>query len=147
MKQSRAFRHRPRGGFTITEMLIVFALITFVMGLVVGNLAGIFGQGQEKTAEMFATSSIEAPLTQYRIDVGNYPSTEEGLAALWSAPAGKEGRWNGPYIDSQDDLIDPWGNPYQYRYPGTKNPHGAKKYDVWSMANDTGSDSDDIGNW
>ncbi|KAF0094429.1 MAG: proteinral secretion pathway protein G [Puniceicoccaceae bacterium 5H] len=144
----RSFRHTPRGGFTITEMLIVFALISVLTGLVVGGLGGALGGGQKKGAKTFVKTAIEAPLTSYRIDVGSYPTTEEGLQALWAAPAGKESRWDGPYIDDQEVLTDPWGEPYQYRFPGTKNPHGAKKYDIWSKGEDqTNETEDDIGNW
>jgi len=81
--------------------------------------------------------------------MGAYPSTSEGLQALITVPAGNADRWRGPYImvkgDQNKILLDPWGNPYQYRYPGIHNTTG---YDLWSKGPD-GRDgtADDIGNW
>jgi general secretion pathway protein G len=84
---------------------------------------------------------------RYRIDLSDYPSTAEGIQALLVAPANKADRWRGPYIDTPGNKapLDPWGEPYQYRYPGTKNKGG---YDLYSKGPDRvdGTD-DDIGNW
>ncbi len=129
--------------FTLVEMLIVIALIAIVATLTITNLGNVFGSKQEETAELFVTQSIKTPLMAYRTAVGNYPSTSEGLQALIHSPAGKENRWKGPYIDKIP--LDPWKNPYQYRFPGIHNPRG---YDVWSMGPDGADGSpDDIGNW
>lgn len=135
---------RSRRGFTVTEMLIVFALISLLAGLIIGNLDGIFVNQQKKAAGVFVNDAISTPMIAYRTDIGNYPTTQEGLQALVTAPAGKEARWQGPYIQKLDDLTDPWGNPYQYRFPGQKNPGS---YDLWSTGPDTASADDDIGNW
>ena len=127
------------------EIIIVLALLGMLMGLVVMNSEGIFGSGQKKVAKLFVTKSIDVPLMAYRSHVGNYPSTEEGLKALLKAPMGKSGRWQGPYIKDSEGLLDPWGNPYQYRYPGV---HNRNSYDVWSMGpGGQSGDDDDIGNW
>jgi len=82
------------------------------------------------------------PLLKFRIDTGSFPSTSEGLAALLKAPGNKAAKWKGPYIDNLPD--DPWGNPYKYRYPGSKNPN---KYDLYSLGQDGTESADDIGNW
>jgi len=79
--------------------------------------------------------------------VGDYPSTAEGLQALVTAPAGKADRWRGPYVvgDKTKIFTDPWGTPYQYRYPGI---HNKNKPDVWSKGPDgRNGTADDIGNW
>lgn len=132
-------------GFSLIEIMIALALIGMILGLVVINSESIFGGGQKKIAKLFVSKTIDVPLMAYRTHVGNYPSTEEGLAALVKAPSGKGGRWQGPYIKDEESLNDPWGNPYQYRYPGSKNKNG---YDVWSMGPGAKSgDDDDIGNW
>lgn len=132
-------------GFSLIEILIALALMGLILGLVVTNTDSIFGGGQKKVAKLFVSKSIDVPLMAYRTHVGNYPSTEEGLQALIKAPAGKSGRWQGPYIKDSDGLLDPWGNPYQYRYPGVKNKNG---YDIWSMGpKGQSGDDDDIGNW
>jgi general secretion pathway protein G len=90
-------------------------------------------------------SSANTPLAGYRMAMGNYPSTAEGLQALIAAPAGKEGRWTGPYLTETKLPLDPWGNPYQYAFPGT---HNKERPDIWSRGPD-GQDgtADDIGNW
>lgn len=132
-------------GFSLMEIIIVLALLGMLMGLVVMNSEGIFGGGQKKVAKLFVSKSIDVPLMAYRSHVGNYPSTEEGLKALLKAPMGKSSRWQGPYIKDSEGLLDPWGNPYQYRYPGV---HNRNSYDVWSMGpGGQSGDDDDIGNW
>ena len=132
-------------GFSLMEIIIVLALLGMLMGLVVMNSEGIFGGGQKKVAKLFVSKSIDVPLMAYRSHVGNYPSTEEGLKALLKAPMGKSSRWQGPYIKDSEGLLDPWGTPYQYRYPGV---HNRNSYDVWSMGpGGQSGDEDDIGNW
>ncbi|MGJ8639019.1 MAG: type II secretion system protein GspG, partial [Opitutaceae bacterium] len=92
--------------------------------------------------DMFVYQSINSALIPYRIDVGEYPNTEEGLNALMVAPTGKEEKWKGPYLRELPD--DPWGNPYQYRYPSSDTE---KAYAVWSLGPDGITSSDDICNW
>lgn len=131
--------------FTLMEILIVVAIIGLLVGLAVSNLGGIFSGAQTDTAKTFVSTSIEVPLLNYRMHVGDYPSTSEGLQALVTAPAGKEASWRGPYLKSSGTLIDPWKEPYVYRYPGTNNKTG---YDIFSKGPDkTEGTADDIGNW
>lgn len=126
------------------EILVVLAILGLLIGVLVSNVGGNLSRGQEDAARIFVTSSLKAPLTSYRIDFGDYPSTAEGLNALVTPPAGKEGRWRG-YLENNKLPVDPWGQPYQYRYPGTHNTSG---YDVFSMGPDkTAGTPDDIGNW
>lgn len=143
--KNRVGRLARESGFSLVEIIIAIALIGMILGLVVVNSDSIFGGGQKKVAQLFVTKTIDVPLMAYRTHVGNYPSTEEGLNALIKAPSGKSGRWQGPYIKDPDSLIDPWGNKYNYRYPGAKNKNG---YDVWSTG-PSGEDGneDNIGNW
>jgi general secretion pathway protein G len=136
--------HR-KSGFSLIEILIVIALIAVLATVAIGNLGGIFGGQQEKVAGMFVKQTLDTALVPYRLDVGNYPSTEEGLAALIKSPAGKEAKWKGAYL--KELPLDPWDNPYQYRYPGSKNINGARGYDAWSWGPDGVESGDDIGNW
>ena len=132
-------------GFTILEILVVIAIIGMLIGLVVTNLDKFFGEGQEKIAAIFVHDSMKMPLIQYRMQMGDYPSTEEGLQALISAPTNKADHWRGPYLEGGKMQLDPWKEPYQYRYPGEKNKGG---YDLWSKGPDkTDGTADDIGNW
>ena len=144
MKRCRKNLRRLRGAFTLLEILVVITLIALLAGLTVYNIGGMFSSGQEKIAKTYITSSLEAPLVAYRMDVGSYPTTEEGLMALIKAPEGAGAMWKGPYIKLKEVPKDPWGNEYQYRYPGVKNP---KDYDLWSWGPDKKESDDDIGNW
>ena len=136
--------HR-KSGFSLIEILIVIALIAVLATVAIGNLGGIFSGQQEKVASMFVKQTLDTALVPYRLDVGNYPTTEQGLNALITAPAGKEAKWKGAYL--KELPLDPWDNPYQYRYPGTKNINGARGYDAWSWGPDGTESADDIGNW
>jgi general secretion pathway protein G len=139
--------HRDTRAFSMLEILVVIAIIGLLMGLVVTNTGNVFGQSQEKVAHIFVHDSVKTPLVRYRIDIGDYPSTAEGLAALVAAPSGAAEKWKGPYLDVAGGKVpvDPWGQPYEYRYPGVKN---TGSYDVYSKGVDKTADTaDDIGNW
>ncbi|MGB0417108.1 MAG: type II secretion system major pseudopilin GspG [Coraliomargarita sp.] len=134
-------------GFSLVEILIVIALIAILATVAIGNLGGIFGGQQEKIAQQVVNQGMKLGLTAYKLDIGNYPSSEEGLKALIQSPGGKESRWKGPYLEDSEVPLDPWGNPYQYRFPGSKNVSGARGYDIWSLGPDGTESADDIGNW
>ena len=143
---TRSLRSRTaRRGFTLLEILVVLAIIGLLVGVLVKQVGGGFSSGQSSTAKIFVQSSAQTMLVRYRMDMGDYPSTADGLEALCAAPAGKAERWRGPYIDGGKLPQDPWGEPYGYRYPGTQNKTG---YDVFSKGPDkTEGTADDIGNW
>lgn len=134
-------------GFTLLEILVALAIIGLLAGLAISNSDRIFGQTQETVARIFVRDSLKTSLVRYKIDVGDYPSTEEGLAALVAPAAGKADRWRGPYVDAPGGRLpmDPWGEAYRYRYPGVKNKDG---YDLYSSGPDrVERTADDIGNW
>lgn len=133
--------------FTLVEILVVVAIIGLLAGLFFTNTDKIFGQSQEMIARIFVRDSFKTALVRYKIDLGDYPSTTEGLAALLTAPSSGADRWRGPYAEVSGTQLppDPWGEPYQYRYPGTHNKVG---YDLFSKGPDkTEGTADDIGNW
>lgn len=141
------FLRRARAAFTLLEILVVLAIIGLLVGLVVSNTDKIFGQSQEAVARIFVRDSMKTPLTRYRIDLGDYPSTAEGLAALLASPQNIGDRWRGPYLETPGNKlpVDPWGSPYEYRHPGVKN---TGSYDLFSRGPDKTADTaDDIGNW
>jgi general secretion pathway protein G len=133
--------------FTLVEILVVLAIIGLLIGVLVTNTDKIFGRAQGSVAGIFVRESVKIPLVSYRRDIGDYPSTAEGLQALVTAPSSRADRWQGPYLEAPGGRlpIDPWGEPYLYRFPGTKNVSG---YDIYSKGPDRLPDTaDDIGNW
>lgn len=131
-----------RGGFTLLEILIAIALLAAIAALLISNLDRVLGGGRTEIARIFVNETMENPLMQYRIHMGQFPTTEQGFEALLRRPSEEATNWQGPYIRRLSN--DPWGNPYQYRFPGEKNPGS---YDLWSLGPD-GVDSDaNIGNW
>lgn len=130
-------------GFTLLELLVVLVILGLLAGIVAPRFFGQVGKSEIKVATA-QIRSLEDALDQYRLDVGRYPTGEQGLAALNAQPAG-EARWRGPYLKKAVPQ-DPWGNAYQYRNPGE---HG--EFDLLSFGKDgqpggTG-DAADIVNW
>ncbi len=143
MHISKKKAHAARGAFTLIEILLAIAMISILATIVVTNIDKTMTSSQTKIAETFVNSALGTPMMTFKLAIGRYPTTEEGISALYKAPEGISDRWNGPYIKTIP--LDPWGNPYQYRYPAQKSVEG---YDVWSMGPDGKSDTDDdIGNW
>jgi general secretion pathway protein G len=141
-------RRDRRAAFTLFEILIVVALIALLATLAVTNVGNLFKGGQQDIAKMWVTQSVKTALMTYKIHLGDFPTTEEGLQALATAPASAGDRWRGPYVEvtaGGRTFLDPWGSPYQYRYPGSHNAGG---YDLWSLGPDKkDGTADDIGNW
>jgi general secretion pathway protein G len=135
---------RTRDAFTLLEILVVLAIIGLLVSLAVSNIDKIFGDAKASTAELFVKESMKIPLTTYRINMGDFPSTAEGLQALVSPPSGKADRWKGPYLQDGKLPKDPWGRDYQYRYPGT---HNKTSYDLYSFGPEGQENDKVIGNW
>ncbi len=136
-------RKPARGAFTLMEVLLAIAMISMLAFLVVGNLENFMTGGQTKIAQSMVGDSFATPIMSFKLSIGRYPTTEEGLKALMAAPESLSDRWKGPYV--RNIPLDPWGNPYQYRFPAVKSKDG---YDVWSNGPDGQPDTeDDIGNW
>ena len=112
-----AFAVRLRG-FTLLELLVVMVIIGLLAGLVGPRYFTQVGKSQVKVARS-QIEELEKALDQYRIDMGRFPGTEEGLDALMTAPI-NEPDWGGPYLKKAVPL-DPWGHPYVYANPGTHN--------------------------
>jgi general secretion pathway protein G len=116
-------------GMTLIEILVVLVLIGIVLGIVGGNFIGK-GEKAKADAAKIEIGQIAQTLDLYKLEVGRYPSSQEGLQALISAPAGVA-NWNGPYWKKGTVPKDPWGNEYKYASPGSKGP-----YDVISLGAD-----------
>lgn len=139
----RHTRARTQQGFTLLELLVVMVIIGLLASYVGPRYFSQVGKSEVKTTRA-QIDALEKALDQYRLDTGHYPTTEQGLSALITAPA-NEPRWDGPYL-KKTVPPDPWGNPYVYKQPGD---HG--EYDLLSYGNDGqpggNGEAADIVNW
>lgn len=99
-------------GFTLLELLVVIVIIGLISGLVLPRYFDTVGKSKAKVAKAQMTA-LERALEQYRLDVGAFPTNEQGLQALMVRPAGAQ-RWEGPYLKKAVPE-DPWGNAYVYK--------------------------------
>jgi general secretion pathway protein G len=141
--QRRRPAARGQAGFTLIELLIVVIILGVLAALVGPRLFGRVGQSRQAAARV-QIELLGAALDQFKLDVGRYPNSQEGLQALQQSPGNAPG-WEGPYL-KKDVPRDPWGNPYQYRSPGE---HG--EYDLSSFGSDgtPGGDGEagDVTSW
>ncbi|MBK7354386.1 MAG: type II secretion system major pseudopilin GspG [Nitrosomonas sp.] len=130
-------------GFTLLELLVVMVIIGLLAAYVGPKYFSQVGKSEVKMAQA-QIDSLEKALHQYRLDIGQYPTTEQGLNALVTRP-GNELKWQGPYL-SKTPPPDPWGRPYQYKYPGDRS-----EFDLFSLGKDGqpggAGDAADIANW
>ena len=139
--KSTILRHR-NGGFTFLEIMLVVVIIGILAAIVGPKLVGQTGKAKAGAAKA-QISNFKLSLNQYEIAMGDFPSTDQGLEALVAKPSGASGEdWDGPYVDALEVPLDPWHNPYNYAYPGSKGLH----YDLWSDG-PTENKDDDIVNW
>jgi general secretion pathway protein G len=125
---ARARSTQPHRGFTLLELLVVLVVLGLLVSIVGPKYFSQLGKSEAKAAQA-QIASIAKALDMYRIDVGRYPATEQGLAALSASPA-NEPKWRGPYLQKAAPL-DPWGHPYVYKSPGE---HG--DFDLLSYGKD-----------
>ncbi len=141
LPDSSSSRSRNRG-FTLLEIMVVLAILGLLVSVLVRNVGGDLDRGQEQTASLFVKSTMSSPILAFRLDTGSNPTTAQGLEGLITEPQGVK-NWKGPYIEKLP--VDPWQQPYEYRYPGTKNK---TTFDLFSKGRDQTADTDDdIGNW
>lgn len=128
------------GGFTLLELLVVLAILGLLVAFVAPAALRQLGSAKHKIAEQSITRLVGI-LDIYRLDVGSYPTSEQGLAALAARPDGVTG-WNGPYVKDTGDLNDPWSRPYIYRSP-SQRPN--ENFDLMSLGADgkPGGDGED----
>ena len=134
-------------GMTLIELTIVMVIIGLLAALIIPQFRGVVDEAKLKTAQT-EIQVFENALQRYSIDVGDFPSTEQGLNVLWTASSLVSGNWKGPYI-GKPKFTDPWGNNYVYRYPSN---HEGYDYDLYSLGKDGQEGGDppynaDITNW
>lgn len=129
---------------TLLELLVVLAILALVIGIAAPRVIGYLGKAKSDTALLQMRQLVSA-LNLYRLDVGSYPSEQEGLQALVTQPAGAQ-RWSGPYIDRAEGIKDPWGQVFGYKLPGE---HGEIDLVTYGADRQPGGDGEnrDIGSW
>lgn len=142
--ERRERRRRRSRGYTLIELLVVIAILAAIGLIAVPAYMNHLENSRVRTAGI-QIDRLGAILDTFLLDVGRYPTQEEGLESLVSAPPGV-GRWAGPYLKKKESLNDPWGAAFIYRSPGQ---HG--KYDLYSLGADSaeggeGADKD-ITSW
>ena len=143
--QFRTFNKPARAlGFTLIELLVVLVILGLLAGLVGPKVLGQLGGAKSKTARV-QIQDFEQAAELFKLDVGRFPTAEEGLASLITKPASATG-WNGPYLKKSELPKDPWGRDYVFAAPGK---HG--EIDIYTLGADgsPGGDGEnaDVGNW
>jgi general secretion pathway protein G len=133
-------KHDIRAGFTLVEVLVVIVVIGLLATLVAPNVLRHLGTSKSATARS-QLELLAAALDTYRLDNGSYPSTEQGLNALWREPLmePRPNNWRGPYLRKAVPA-DPWGHAFVYREPATESPLG---FDLLSYGKDGRIGGDD----
>ena len=135
---------RRTKAFTLIEIMVVVAILGILAATIVPQFMGTRYEAKVSAAKSHI-ATIATALEQFNISMDRYPTTEEGLKVLLEKPEGDNPKWH-PYL--QNMRPDPWGHPYQYRYPGI---HRTSGFDLWSQGADGADGGEgenaDIGNW
>jgi general secretion pathway protein G len=144
-RASTGVRAAAQAGFTLLEVLVVLVILGLLAAVVAGpQIFKYLGTAKSEAAKV-QVQQISSALDLYRLEIGRYPSQQEGLEALVVAPAGVT-KWNGPYLKKKESILDPWGREFLYRIPGE---HG--DYDLYTLGADNAQggngEDQDITNW
>ena len=124
----RTGRGKPNG-YTLVELLVVLAILGLLVALAAPRVIKYLGSAKTDTARI-QIEKLGGVLDLYRLEIGRYPTEQEGLVSLVERPPQVDA-WNGPYLKNRESLTDPWGRPYGYRSPGE---HG--EYDLYTLGAD-----------
>lgn len=138
--QTRKTKGGQQLGFTLIELLVVLAILGMLAALVGPQVLNQLGGAKSKSAGI-QIRDFEQALELYKLDVGRFPRTNEGLTALVQQPGGAQG-WNGPYLKKSELPEDPWGNPYVYRSPGENGGIDIISYGADGRPGGEGEDAD-----
>jgi len=128
MKRARSIHHGRDCGFTLLELLVVMVILGLLAGYVAPKYFAQVGKSETKVART-QIQALDKALEMYRLDIGQFPTSEQGLNALVTRPQ-KEPTWSGPYLKKAVPL-DPWGRPYIFKSPGEHDD-----YDLYSLGKD-----------
>jgi general secretion pathway protein G len=126
--------------------MLVVIIIGILVAMIVPNIAGRSDQARKTAARTDIESNLSTALDLYKMDVGQYPTTEQGLSALITEPTASPvpEQWNGPYLKKKRIPKDPWGHDYVYISPGVNN---SESYDLSSLGASGTEGSDNVNNW
>lgn len=128
-----------QAGFTLLEILVVIAILGLLIGLVAPAALRQFGGARMSIARQ-SIERLASILDIYQLDTGSYPTTDQGLAALITRPTAA-GAWNGPYLRSEEEAVDPWNRPWVYRSPSSRT---GRAYDLCSHGPDPNGTPDQM---
>jgi general secretion pathway protein G len=131
--------------FTLIEIMVVVIILGVLAATILPKFMGTTHDAKVGAAKAHV-AELESALERFYVNMDRYPTTDEGLKLLVDPPTGDEKKWRGPYVKQLRS--DPWGNPYQYRCPGTRH---TTSFDLWSRGADNVDGGEgpgaDIGNW
>ena len=139
--EQKLLKHSNRqSGFTLIELLVVLVILGLLAGLVGPQVLRYTGSAKSDTARL-QIEELGAGLDLFHLEVGRYPTTQEGLKSLVEQPTGIS-PWQGPYLKKKRIPLDPWGNEYHYQSPGEQGPYDLYTYGNDNMEGGEGNDAD-----
>lgn len=134
-------KRNQRKGFTLIELLLVVVIIGILAAIVVPSISGSSEEARKKAATSQIAIFVNA-LQRFEMNVGKYPTTQDGLISLLEPPASliDPKKWTGPYLEAREIPLDPWGQPYNYEFPGKASPN---TYDLYSSGPDGQPNTED----
>ncbi|MCK4650971.1 type II secretion system major pseudopilin GspG [Candidatus Babeliales bacterium] len=138
---------RKSSAFTMMEIIVVIGIIAFLFYFLVMPIMRRFLR-TDVTLTKLKIAKVKEAMVEYKLDVGRFPHQKEGLRSLLRQPEGiKDGKWRGPYLDDDEDVLDKWGNEFEYNKPPVRYKEGYKYFEIISFGADgkeggTGDDAE-----